>query len=444
MLQETMLPNGVRVITYYAPHVNSASIEFFTMSGSRFDPEGLDGLAHFVEHAVFKGSESWPSAKLVSDELLAVGGSYNAHTSKDVMTFDVCVPLDHWRRALSVLFDVVRRPLLEQESIDIERKVIFNEISAFLDDTDEYALSCLYDMAWPNHGMGREILGSEETVSAITPDDIWSFMRGQICPPNFIVMVGGRVDHDEVVDAVNELTFDWQSGSPQLLDMPGPWRDRAGLGHQQVSGFRQGAFVFGFEGFPMKTRESMMMGLITEALAGVAFGSMHYALREREGLVYALEGSIHGYADCGMSVITCSADPKNAKQLLSLFFNEVNKFCEEVTEADIDRVKALICGGLSVGVETVEDYLDWYGYQAIYGRQLLSVNDATAVYNSMTLDEVRSMALARFQPSRMRMFYCGAGRVQPVMEKALDRQLEYWYPARRGYLPEFRTVQRYR
>ena len=210
MYQRTVLDNQLRVLTSTMDHTQSVSMVICVGAGSRDESDELAGVAHFIEHLPFKGTENWPTAREVSEAIEGVGGVMNASTDREMTVFWCKVALPHYKTAFAVLMDMVLNSILDPEEVEKEREVIQEELRMTYDQPS-YRVDLLIDeLMWPDQAMGRDVGGTLETVADIQQNDIREYMHRQYNPANTVVAVAGNVTHVEVVDMLTETTKDWK------------------------------------------------------------------------------------------------------------------------------------------------------------------------------------------------------------------------------------------
>ncbi|MBX6341614.1 MAG: insulinase family protein, partial [Thermomicrobiaceae bacterium] len=199
MYQKTELPNGVRVVTSTMDHVLSASLIFYFGVGSRYESDAQAGISHFLEHMLFKGTARRPDPVQITQEIEGVGGIINAATSRESTSYWVKVPSAYLARAFDVLADMVRHSLFDPGELEKERHVIFEEIRGIQDTPDDLIHDAIDELVWDGQAVGRPVIGTEETVGAITRDALIDYLRTQYRPDRLVIAAAGKVRHDEVV-----------------------------------------------------------------------------------------------------------------------------------------------------------------------------------------------------------------------------------------------------
>ena len=210
----TVLDNGLRVITTEMSEVQSASISLLIGVGSRHETDQYAGVSHFLEHIVFKGTNTRPEPKLISGAIEGVGGIINAETEQELTNYWCKVPANYVSQSLDLLLDMIRNSLIDENEVNKERDVIIDEL-AMTHDHPEYQVETLIDgMLWPSHPLSRDIGGTKETVCNITPAILKDHIEKYYSPLNTVISVAGNIHHDEILQQINSLTSDWIGANP--------------------------------------------------------------------------------------------------------------------------------------------------------------------------------------------------------------------------------------
>src|SRR5258708_682719 len=212
-----VLDGGVRLITAPLGQRNSASVALMFKIGSRYEPERIAGVSHFVEHMVFKGSRRYPTSKAVAEAIEGVGGELNAATDKETTVFWARVPGDKLATAVDVLTDIIQDPILDPEEVEKERDVILEELRMYLDSPGDHVHTLFEEELWPEHPLGIDIAGTEESVRAITGDDIRSHLQASFAGNRLVMAIAGNVDHDAAIEMVSPALAAWPEGHPSAF-----------------------------------------------------------------------------------------------------------------------------------------------------------------------------------------------------------------------------------
>src|SRR5258708_3110610 len=217
-----VLDGGVRLITAALGQRNSASVALMFKIGSRYEPERIAGVSHFVEHMVFKGSRRYPTSKAVAEAIEGVGGELNAATDKETTVFWARVPGDKLATAVDVLTDILQDPILDPEEVEKERDVIIEELRMYLDSPGDHVHALFEEELWPEHPLGIDIAGTEDSVRAITVDDMRSHLRENFLGSRLVLAIAGNVDHAAAVEMASPALAAWPQGRPSTFAPAAP------------------------------------------------------------------------------------------------------------------------------------------------------------------------------------------------------------------------------
>ncbi|MGD0840716.1 MAG: pitrilysin family protein, partial [Candidatus Acidiferrales bacterium] len=297
MIERDVLPNGLVVITEPMPHVRSASVGVWLRAGSRREPAGRAGLAHFIEHMVFKGTER-RTAEQIAREMDSVGGLLDAFTEKEIVCFNAKVLDEHVPIAFDLLSDLVLRPRFDEEELEREKQVVLEEIR-MEEDNPEYVVHEMFSQGfWPRHALGRPILGTPESVSGFTRQSLFETFRTSYAPNNAIITAAGRIDHARLVDlAARE--FGSTCAEPQAPADPPP-QPRPARVSRSKSELGQAHICLGVPSYPIADKRRFAVSLLNNVLGGGMSSRLFQNIRERQGLAYAVFSDVNPYSDAGL------------------------------------------------------------------------------------------------------------------------------------------------
>ncbi|HEX9030940.1 MAG TPA: pitrilysin family protein [Streptosporangiaceae bacterium] len=395
----TVLPGGLRVITESLPAVRSASFGIWAGVGSRDEDIRHAGATHYLEHLLFKGT-SRRSALEISASIDAVGGELNAFTAKEYTCYyarvlDADLPL-----AIDVLCDMMTGSLLEPSEVEAERAVILEEIAMTDDDPADTAHEAFTWQLFGDTPLGRPILGTVDTINAITREQIAEHYVARYSPENLVVAAAGRLDHDEVVEATRAcfagaLRADAVPAPPRL---PGP----AGPGVASGTGVRllsrpieQANLVLGCAGMSRTDDRRFALGVLNAALGGGMSSRLFQEIREKRGLAYSVYSFGSQHADIGMWGIYAGCLPAKADDVLAICAEEIAKVCAGgLTDEELDRGKGQLRGSMVLGLEDPASRMTRIGKSELVYPRLEPVDEILARIESVTLDDVREVASA--------------------------------------------------
>ncbi len=327
MFDRTVLADGPRVISARLPGARSVSIAAYVLAGSRQEAVDQSGVAHFMEHITFKGTEAFPSSRAIAEAIEGVGGSFNAATDRESTIYWVRVPRREAQRGMDVLGELIVRPVLDEKEIDQERTVIVEEIRSYLDDPVEYAHILFQSGMFGDGPLGREICGDEETIRTVPRTAIRDFWSVTYRPSNTVIALAGDLDHDEVVSLASAAFGSGNGHQPGVLPAPTlPAGERYTLAHRDTA---QAQLVVGVPAFRRDHPDSWVIGLLNVILGDGMSSRLFLTVREERALAYDVSSGILDYADAGALEVSAGVDPKNLGPALEAILGELARLRDE-------------------------------------------------------------------------------------------------------------------
>ncbi|WP_285493323.1 pitrilysin family protein [Actinomadura sp. NBRC 104425] len=393
-VKRTVLPGGLRVVTESMPTVRSAAFGIWAAVGSRDEAPADAGASHYLEHVLFKGTER-RSALEISAAVEAVGGDLNAFTAKEYTCYYARVLDSDLPLAADVVCDMVASSLNRPEDVEAERGVILEEIHMRDDDPgdlihDEFAAALYGDGP-----LGRPILGTVESINALTRDRIHGYYRERYIPPNLVVAVAGRVDHDEVVRLVQEayadrLTGDAPPSPPRLGGEPVPVSPSVRVLDKDTE---QAHLVLGGVGVARGDDRRFALGVLNAALGGGMSSRLFQEVREKRGLAYSVYSYTSQYADTGVFGVYAGCQPGKVDEVLSICRDQVAAVAERgLTDEELERGKGQLRGGMVLGLEDTGSRMSRIAKSELVYESLLAVDEVLARIDAVTPDDVREVA----------------------------------------------------
>ncbi|MDP2949536.1 MAG: pitrilysin family protein, partial [Chloroflexota bacterium] len=347
------LANGLRVVTTPVPTAQSVSVNLFVGTGSRAEERGVQGLAHFLEHMVFKGSEQRPSAMAIAEAIEGAGGVLNAYTTKEITCFWNHLPFEKLALAVDVLADMLLHPLLEAEEIERERSVVQQEIRRNHDQPGVWVGELLAQAIYGDQPLGWSTSGSEETVAAIQRQDFRDYMDAWYVPGNMVVSVAGNVSHAEV-EALARRHFDGRPARafPSFLplDSNPPAAQRVATEGRPIT---QANVAMGLPAFPRKDPDRYALMMFNNLLGRGMSSRLFKEVRERRGLAYSVGSSVSRFFDTGLLLISAGVAPDKLKEAVRVILDELSRLVEErVSEEEMAKVRDYSVGNFRLGLET--------------------------------------------------------------------------------------------
>jgi predicted Zn-dependent peptidase len=396
-IRETRLANGVRIVTERMPEARSVSLGVWVGVGGRDEPAALAGASHFLEHLVFKGT-STRSARQIAEAIDAVGGEMNAFTNREHTAYYTRLPADRADLGFEILGDVLTDPAFRPPEVDAERHVILEEILMNLDVPEDHVHTLLAEALFPGHPLGREVLGTRETVAAATRDEIADFFRHWYLPRNLVVVAAGDLEHDRVVDAFGASLGALEGGErPErtapdtrvepraVLDDPTE-QVHVAMGWRSVDHFDEDRYAF---------------SVANQILGGGMSSRLFQEVREQRGLCYSVYSWGSAYVDAGTAGIYAGTAPSRVDELLSVIDDEIAKLVASgVTEGELAVAKGYIEGSMVLGLEDSGSRMARLGRSLMARDEIVTVDEQLERIRAVTADDVGEVAARVFGGDR--------------------------------------------
>jgi predicted Zn-dependent peptidase len=386
------LPGGAKLVTETLPERHSTSLVFMFGGGSRLEDERLAGVSHFIEHLNFKGTKRRPSSKDIADAIEGVGGFINASTDKELTAYWARVPSEHMDLALDVLFDIVSNSKLDPADVERERMVILEELRMYQDQPQEYVQNLFEELIWPEHPLGRDIAGTEESVARLTRDDILEYADAHYRLPNLVIAAAGSLDDASTLDVVMPrltLPADMNGALPALppgsLDAPRLLLRRRKTEQAHISlGVRVPSYLH-----PDRYAVDLLNTVLGEGMSSRLFLS----IRERLGLAYDVHSFTQKHRDTGYLAVYIGVDPKKAVEAVNAAIAECRKLQEEeITQEELERAKEFTKGRLRLELETTNGVAFWLCYQELLLKEIRTVEEEVAQIDAVTAADIKRVA----------------------------------------------------
>lgn len=385
-------PEGLRVLVEELPHTYSVSIGCFVAAGARHEPPAHGGAAHFIEHMLFKGTASYPTARQISQAVEGVGGLLNASTAYESTVYYAKVATIHLDRAVEVLGDMVLRPLFDLGELEKERRVIIEEIRGLQDAPGDLVHELLQQTMWADSPLGRDIAGSVETVGNITYADLTSYWQRHYNKANMVISVAGNIDAATACKAVSAAFGAMPTGAPtapQPRPVPRPGPHVSLLARDT----EQGNFCLGLPGLSYADPDRRPLQVLDSILGGGMSSRLFQLLREEHGLAYSV-GSYHNdLSDAGMWVVYGSVDPEALRDAVALAGEILHDLARGgVTPDELAMVKEQVKGGLLLSLEDTWSVASRNGAHLLRYGHVIPVEQVVAEVEAVTADDVQRVA----------------------------------------------------
>jgi predicted Zn-dependent peptidase len=404
--QVTRLVNGLRVVSHHMAHLETVSLGVWVAAGARHEQASEHGISHLLEHMAFKGTER-RSATDIAEEIEAVGGELNAATSLETTAYFARILKGDIAIALDILADILQIPRYAEDELEREREVILQEIAATRDSPDEIAYELLQDAAFPNQAIGRPILGTTESVTRFSADDLRAFLAANYGASRMVLSAAGSVDHDELVRHA-EAQFGRLNGGAGGRFEPARY-----IGGTRTSAkpFEQSHLVMAFAGPSYRARDFYTAQVFSGLFGGGMSSRLFQEVRERRGLCYAIYSSCWALADTGLFGIHAATGPEMMSKLIEVVGDElVGAAADKPADAELARAKAQLKAGLLMGLESSSARAEQMARQLLLFDRLMDPPELIERIDAVTTEAVRELAANLVGASPPSVAVVGAGR----------------------------------
>ena len=400
MYHLTQLQNGLTVATAEMPHMSSVSVGLWVGVGSRYEPAPLNGVCHFIEHLLFKGTKR-RSAKAISQAVEGIGGYLNAFTSEEMTCFHARAGHDRFEALLDVLLDMRLDSRFDPVEIGKEREVIKEEMAMYLDEPQHHVQELLNATLWPGQPLGRPITGTEQTLDAMTRAHLVGYLRENYVPANTLIVAAGRLKHRQVVQAVARYFRRFGTA-----DRP---RFTAAGNDQQVPRIRlftkqteQTQIALGIRTCSRQDDRRYALRLLNTILGENMSSRLFQVVREDRGLAYSIYSTPSFFGDAGDLVISAGLDTGNLTKTLSLILRELRRLREAApSAAELRRAQDYVIGQIDLSLESTDNQMNWVGEQLLGYGTILPPAQIKRHLRAVTAGEIRAVARDFFRPDRL-------------------------------------------
>ncbi len=410
-IRRTELPNGLVILTERMEHVRSVSMGVWVKTGSRDEMPEINGVSHFVEHMVFKGTKS-RSAKSIAKEVDAIGGNLDAFTSKETICFNMKVLDEHVPKALDVLADLVMHPIFAPDDIGRECKVILEEIKMDEDNPDMLVNEIFTQSFWKDHPLGKPILGTRETVRRFDQGMLFDFYGGRFQGGNMIFSAAGNLDHDAFVTLVSEKLahLPMTQATENILVAPFAPRPKvhARIVSRQKKSLEQLQLCLGVPAPPVNDEQRYVVALLNLILGGGMSSRLFQNVREDRGLAYSIFSELSSFRDTGSLCVYAGTSAQNAEQVIRLTVEEFRRMKEQpVPEEELQRAKDQLKGNILMSLESSGALMSNLARQEMYFQRFDSVPEVLEKVGLVTGADLMRMARQLFVPESIAVAMLG-------------------------------------
>lgn len=386
----TTLPNGLRVITESMPHVRSVSMGVWIGTGARRETPAQNGVSHFIEHMLFKGSES-RSAEDIAKIIDSTGGHLDAYTAKELVSYNTKVIDDHLPVAFDVLSDMVLRPKFLQEDIEKEKGVILEELKMEVDNPEYLVHETFFRTFWKNHPLGRSILGTKATIGSFNQDMIRAYYSDVYVPANIVITAAGRISHERIVEYAQQYFGELPAGaSPSDQSTPDP---EPPLILKKKQSLEQVHLCVGVPAYPIADERRYGCYVLSTLLGGGMSSRLFQNIREKHGLAYSIFSELNLYRDTGCLAVYSGTSTEHVKRVVGMIVEEFRRLRDEaVPDEELRRAKDHMKGSLALSLESTSARMSNLARQELFFGRFFSVDEMVDSIEAVTANDVQNIA----------------------------------------------------
>ncbi|MGD0368442.1 MAG: pitrilysin family protein [Acidobacteriaceae bacterium] len=404
-IRRTVLPSGLIVLTERMEHVRSVAMGVWMRAGSRHEVPELNGISHFVEHMVFKGTKS-RSAQRIAREVDAIGGNLDAFTGKETVCFNIKVLDEHVGTALDVLSDLVLNPVFAAEEITRERGVILEEIKMDEDSPDTLVHEIFMQNFWKGHPLGKPILGTRETVRSFEQNTLVRFFEQRFQAGNMVFSAAGNIEHDSFVEQVARHFSSLAPGS--VLSDSGAPTVTPRIHLRNKKSLEQVQLCLGVPAPPIGDESRYTTLLLNTILGGGMSSRLFQTVREERGLVYAIYSDLAPYRDTGSLCVYAGTSADRALQVIDLIMEEFRRLkTEPLQPGELRRAQDQLKGNLLLSLESSMSRMSNLARQQMYFERFFGLDEIIDRVEAVTEEEVMAMATELFKPDKVALTLLG-------------------------------------
>jgi len=386
-VRRTRLDSGLRVVTEHLPGLRSAAVGFWVGTGSRDEAAAVAGASHFLEHLLFKGSATRHAAE-IAEAVESCGGDMNAFTGQEITAYYVRVPDRYLDLALDILSDIVWTPALRPDELESERQVILEEIKMRDDTPDDLVHDVFAGALFPEHPLGREISGSQDTIGAVTRDQIAEYHAAHYVPSNVVVAVAGNVDHDAVVERVRAVLPTTAATRPARIN--GAEQGSPNTFARVDRPLEQSHVVLGNRALRRDDPDRFALSVVDQVLGGGMSSRLFQEVREKRGLAYSVFSYRSAFEETGALAVYCATAPERVEETLDVVRAELDRLVADggVSAKELAGAKGHLTGSLALSLESSSSRMNRMGRSELTMGEIPSLDWVVEQVDAVTPDDV--------------------------------------------------------
>lgn len=414
------LKNGLRIVFEKNKNSKICAAEIWVASGVSYELPENAGTSHFIEHMFFKGSHK-RSALDIAVEMDEIGGYLNAYTARENTLFYARMLSEHTEKALDILFDMVRNPRLDESDIELEKGVIKEEISMYEDSAEDMCADTFYENVWKNSMLGCNILGSEETVDAVTKESLQAHLKKFYVPERMVISISGNFDEKSVLAICKSYFADLKNTGFPLNPVYAEYTPHTVTVRKNVT---QNQLILGFSGVALKDKRREAALLVSSILGSSPSSRLFQHIREKLGLVYSIETACVSYLESGVFTVAMGLNEKSEEMAISETLKIISEFSATVTEKELARAKEQAVTGFVMELESISALASRNGRNLLLYNKIVPEEDIIANIRSVTLDDIRKTADELFDLSKISICVTGKTKSKKAYKEIINSAIQ--------------------
>lgn len=406
MTEIITLENGLRIVFEKGESAKTCSVVAWVASGSGYETPETAGTSHFIEHMIFKGSEK-RSALDIAVEMDEIGGHLNAYTAREATCFYAKTLSEHMPKALDIICDMIRNPRLDEEDIELEKGVVKEEISMYEDSPEDLCADTFYEKVWQGSMLGSNILGTEQTVDAVTKDSLTAHMRKFYVPERTVISISGNFDKDAAIEICKKYFSDMKNTGFEINPTSAEYQPCT---VPIKKDFMQNQLILGFHAMPVSDDRREAALLVSSMLGGTPSSRLFQHIREKLGLVYSIDTACVSYLKAGVFAVSMGLSAKSEEKAICETIKIISGFAETVTEKELARAKEQSVAGFVMNLENISSHASRNGRNLLFHGREITEDEVIRNIRAVTLDDIRKTASEMFDFSKISL--CVAGKVK--------------------------------
>jgi predicted Zn-dependent peptidase len=419
LYRRTELPNGLVVITEPMDHVRTVALGVWVAAGSRFEDAPRNGVSHFIEHILFKGTAT-RSALAIAQAMDAIGGQLNAFTDKEQTCYYLRVLSDHVEDGLAVLADMLLHPAIEPDALERERQVLAEEIKMYEDAPDDLVHDVFAETVWPGHSLGRPVSGTLVSLAGLGRDDLRTYMAERYKPDAVLVTAAGLLEHERIVSLVDQVLGAWTGRATAFIHLPPAPRPATAYRSKEIE---QVHVCLGVPGLRQAHPDRYVLAVLDSALGSGMSSRLFQEIREERGLAYAISSYQMAYSDVGAFAVYAAMSPQAAREVVRLTLDGLARARAGLTPEEVSRAKESLKGSLMLGLETPGSRMTKLARSELFFGRQITLDEILGDVDAVQGEDVRRLAEELLVLDRLGLAAIGPFDQQPGLADAIEGEV---------------------